>query len=133
MVLEVVAALKQDVNSALSCLCVTVLWLFTGPAKKCVQMCSLFSPTSHEMSNTVLRVVLWGLVLLNPLIKGRELFWLLQVHHVPLLGMGVQESGVFWHRHWELGLAFGNCTEMIPVVCCPESAIHEIPGVKKLL
>lgn len=60
MVLEVVAALKQDVNSALSCLCVTVLWLFTGRAKKCVPMCRLFPCTSHEMTDTVLRVVLWG-------------------------------------------------------------------------
>lgn len=94
-------------------------------------VCSLVLPMRWQ-------TLFWGLfcgvlVLLNPLIKGRELFRSLQVHRVPLLGTGVQESGVFWHRHWELGLAFGNCTEIIPLVCCPESAIHEISGVKKLL
>lgn len=36
------------------------LWLFTGRAKKCVPMCRLFPCTSHEMTDTVLRVVLWG-------------------------------------------------------------------------
>lgn len=56
MVLEVLVALKQDVNSALTCLSVTVLWLFMGTAKKCVQMCILFPCTSQEMSDTVL----WG-------------------------------------------------------------------------
>lgn len=73
------------------------------------------------------------LVLLNTLKMGRGLLQSLQVHHVPLLGADVQESGVFWHRHWELGRAFGNCTEMIPVVCCSQSAIHEISEMKKLL
>lgn len=48
------------------------------------------------------------LILLNTLIKGRGLLQSLQVPCVPLLGTGVQESGAFWHRHWELGLAFGN-------------------------
>lgn len=31
------------------------------------------------------------------------------------------------------GTCFWNCIEIIPVVCCSQSEIHEISGVKKLL
>lgn len=47
-------------------------------------------------------------ILLNTLIKGRGLLQSLQVHCVPRRGTGVQESGVVWHRLWELRLDFGN-------------------------
>lgn len=72
---------------------------------KC-SFCSLVLPMRCQ-------TLFWGLfcgvlILLNTLIKGRRLHQSLQVHCVPLLGTGVQESGAFWHRHGELGRAFGN-------------------------
>lgn len=67
-------------------------------------------------------------ILLNTLMKGRGLLQSLQVHRVPLLGTGGQESGVFWHRHWELGLPFGNYRNYS--CCLLFSAVHKISGHK---
>lgn len=59
MVLEVVAALKQDVNSALTCLSVTVPLVVHANSKEMCANVHFVPCISHEMSDTVLWVVLW--------------------------------------------------------------------------
>lgn len=109
MVLEVLVALKQDVNSALTCLCGTAPLVVHGDSKEMranVHFCSLVLPRRYQ---TLFCGLFCGvLILLNTLIKGRGLHQSLQVHCVPLLGTVCKSQVHFgtdigsWDLLWKL-------------------------------